>query len=90
MSVEINIPQSFQHLVKGKKTVAVDGSTVGESLNNLVGRYPEMKPLLFTKRGKLHSYIEIFVNKESSYPEELAKPVTDGDKLDIINIIAGG
>ena len=90
MSIEINIPQSMYHLAKGEKRVAVEGSTVGDCLNVLVGRYPDMKPLLFTKKGKLHSYIEIFINKETSYPEELAKAVADGDKLDIINIIAGG
>ncbi len=90
MSVTININQSLQTLTKGEKTVKVQGRTVGETLNNLVNRYPDLKPLLFTKKGKLHSYIEIFVNKETSYPEELAKSVTDGDKIDIINIIAGG
>jgi molybdopterin converting factor small subunit len=34
--------------------------------------------------------VEIYVNMESSYPEELAKPVKDGDELYIVIIISGG
>ncbi|MBE9522435.1 MAG: ThiS family protein, partial [Proteobacteria bacterium] len=35
-------------------------------------------------------YVDIYVNLESSYPEELAKPVMDGDKLSVTLMIAGG
>jgi molybdopterin converting factor small subunit len=90
MTVEITLPQYLQSLAGDKKAVEVGGGTVGECLGDLVGRYPDIKPVLFTKKGKLRSHIEIFVNKKSSYPEELAKPVVEGDKLDIVNIIAGG
>jgi len=38
----------------------------------------------------LLNYVDIYVNQESSYPEELAKPVKDGDELHITMIIAGG
>jgi len=38
----------------------------------------------------LLNYVEIYVNLESSYPEELAKPVRDGDELHTVLIIAGG
>lgn len=34
--------------------------------------------------------INIYVNGESAYPEELAKPVKDGDELTIDLIIEGG
>jgi len=34
--------------------------------------------------------IEIYVNAESSYPDELTKPVNDGDELQIVIMIVGG
>ena len=90
MSVKINIPQFLQHLANDVKTADVNGSTVGECLNDLVKRFPQFEELLFDKNGKLLKYVDVYINEESTYPEELAKPVNDGDELYIMNIIAGG
>jgi len=46
--------------------------------------------MLFERKGKLHGYLGIFVNDAGAYPEELKKPVNDGDRINIVNIIAGG
>lgn len=90
MGVIVNIPQSLQHLTGGVKVAKVNGNTVGECLDDLTQKFPAIRPSLFTKKGKLHGYLGIFVNKESAYPEELAKPVASGDELHIVNIIVGG
>ena len=70
--------------------INVTGSTVGQCLDDLTKQYPGIKPGLFENNGKLHSYIDIYVNGESAYPEMLAKPVKNGDKLHIIFLIGGG
>jgi len=77
MSVRVNIHQTLRHLTNGQGKAEVNGNTVGECR-------------LFDKKGKLLSYVDIYVNLESSYPEELAKPVKDGDELSITLMIAGG
>ena len=74
----------------GTEKVEVSGNTVGQCLQALVAKFPEMKSWLFAKSGKLNSNIEIYVNAKSSYPEELAMPVKHGDELQIITIIFGG
>lgn len=90
MSVRINIhPFLLQH-TNNQDVVEVNGSTVGECLQQLVSRFPDLKPWLFERNGRLNRLVEIYVNTESSYPEELAKPVRDGDELHIVVIIAGG
>jgi len=90
MVIKINIPQFLQHLTNGVTSVNVTGSTIGDCLNNLVSQFPQLKEPIFEKESYLHDYLDIFVNRESSYPEELAKRVKDGDELHIINIIVGG
>ncbi len=90
MSVGIHIHQSLRNLTDGKAIVEVDGTTVGHCLGNLVQQFPGIKTKLFDKKGKLLNYVDIYVNMESSYPEELAMPVKDGDKLSVTLIIAGG
>ncbi len=90
MSVNVNIPTILHHLTNGQGVVQVDGDTVGQGLEQLVVRFPGIKKVLFDRDGKLLNYIDVHVNGESAYPEELAKSVKDGDELNIVLIIAGG
>lgn len=73
-----------------KRVVEVDGSTVGECLNHLVKQFPRIKKQLLSKDGHLFENIIISINGESAYPEQLAKPVKDGDELKIVMVIGGG
>ena len=90
MSVKINIPSYLRPYANNMEVVEVNGSTVGKCLDHLVKQFPGIKKQLFSKNDKLFEYINIFVNGESAYPEQLAKPVKDGDKLRVLFIIGGG
>jgi len=90
VSKTIRIHQGLRHLTGNQPTVDVNGATVGECLKEIVSRFPAIESKLFDKKGKLLNYIEIYVNAKTSYPEELAMPVKDGDVLTIILMIAGG
>jgi MoaD family protein len=70
--------------------VKVNGSTVGECLKHLIEQYPSIKKELFTETGNLFKNIIISVNGKSAYPEQLDKPVKDGDQLTIVFIVSGG
>ncbi len=90
MSVEIRIPQFLQPVADEVRVADVNGSTVGDCLSDLVKRFPRLEAKLFDDNGKLHGYLDVYINGESAYPEELARPVAEGDELHIINIIVGG
>ncbi len=90
MSIEVKIASIFLQYTNAQKVARVKGSTVGECLDHLVEQFPDLKPALFDKTGRLRRHIDIYVNDESAYPEELAKPVKNGDKLDLLMLIAGG
>jgi len=90
MSVEVNIPPFLQSLADDVKQIDVSGSTVGECLNELVKRYPQLKARLFTRGGKIHKGFIIFVNSESAYPDVLSRLVEDGDVIHIAHPIFGG
>ena len=90
MSMKINVRPGMQHLTHDQDVVEVNGSTVGECLNQLVQQFPAIENVLFDEDGKVLSYVDIYVNEKSSYPEELAKPVKGGDELYILQAIGGG
>ena len=90
MSVKINIHPLLTHLTDEQTVVEVDGNSVGQCLEELVAQFPDLKKWLYGKNGKLSNFIDIYVNMESSYPDELAKPVKDGDEIHIISMVSGG
>jgi molybdopterin synthase sulfur carrier subunit len=90
LSIKINIHKTHRQFTNGLDIVEVEGSTVGNCLDNLVGQFPGMKKALFDKKGKLLRVIEIYINSKSAYPNELVKQVKDGDNVHIILMLEGG
>ena len=81
MSVKVNIHTDLQNLTNGQAAFEVMGNNVGECLNGLIKQFPDLKGELIDKRGNLSMNVDVLVNMESSYPEELAKTVQDGDEI---------
>lgn len=90
MSIKIHLHKTHRQYTDGLGKADVEGKTVGECLQQLVGRYPDLENALFDGRDKLKKTIEIYLNMESTYPEELAKPTKAGDEIHIILMLAGG
>jgi adenylyltransferase/sulfurtransferase len=89
MTVKISISQA---LAEGSPTrlAEVEGKTVGECLDQLFIKRPDMKPWLFDENGELKNYIDIFINKRNAFPLPLAKSVLDGDEIYLMSLIGGG
>jgi hypothetical protein len=49
-----------------------------------------MEKALFAKKDKLLNIVEVYVNHTSAYPNELVKPVKDGDEIHLVVMLAGG
>jgi len=90
LRVQVIVHPLFQPLIGGQETVEVEGRKVKECLAALVQRYPAMKEALFDRRGRLRSWVEIYCNDKSTYPEELDYAVADGDQLRSIPVAIGG
>jgi len=90
MAVRVHVHTTHRQFTNGLEVVSVEGSTVGECLNQLIKQFPKMEKALFAKKDKLLNTIEIYVNHASAYPNELLKPVKDGDEIHLITMLAGG
>ena len=91
MGVKINIDRFFLGDSNTDNVTEVSGATIGECLHRLIRQFPSVrKELLFDKRGKLLDYVCIFINGGDAFPEPMARPVKDGDKINIIPVIGGG
>ena len=90
MSIQVNLHKTHRQYTDGLESIDVEGKTVGECLQYLINRYPLLEKEIFDKKGKLNAIIEIYLNGESAYPNELTKPVKDGDQIHLVYFLAGG
>ena len=90
MPVKVHIHVTHRQYTNGMEVVTVEGNTVGECLNHLIRQFPGMEKALFAKKDKLLNVVEVFINHETAYPNELVKPVKDGDEIHLLVILAGG
>jgi MoaD family protein len=98
MSIKIKIPLSYvqnfaddtDFVQLTPELIDVKGGTVGECIHHLIGQFPFIKNQLFKETGRLFENVLISVNGKSAYPEALAKPVKDGDEINIVFMVSGG
>jgi len=90
MSIRIHIHATHRRFTDGQEVVEVEGHTVGECLNYLIRQFPGMEKAIFARKDKLHNIVEVYLNHASAHPNELVKPVRDGDEIHLIIMLAGG
>lgn len=90
MAVKINLHESHRSDAGGLDVVETEGNTVGDCINDLIAQYPGLKEKLFDTKGKLRNTIEIYLNMETAYPDELKKKVKPGDEIFLTILLAGG
>ncbi len=87
----LRIPTPLRAYTGGNNEIAVQGSTVGEALDELVTLYPSLRPHLFNGEGKLRPFVNLFLGEENVKDlQGLATPVSQSDRLLLIPSIAGG
>jgi molybdopterin converting factor small subunit len=90
MAIQINLHKTHRQYTGGKESVAVEGRTIGECLKDLIRQYPPLEKEVFGKNGKLSGIVEVYLNGATAYPDELAKPVKEGDTIQLVYFLAGG
>ncbi len=90
MTVEVRVTANLQKLVGGQRSIRGEGANVGELLDNLESRYPELKGQIITD-GQLHRFVNIYLNDEDvRFLGQLETPVKEGDTISILPALAGG
>src|SRR5438445_3323533 len=87
----VRIPPVLRQSADGNKQVELEGATVGEVLQQLVERFPELRDQLFTGDGKLNRFVNVYLNSEDvRYLSELATPAGVRDTIVVLPAMAGG
>ncbi len=85
------IPQVLRSSVGGQKQVQLDGASVRELVDGLVGRYPSLREQLLTQDGQLNRFVNVYVNgQDVRYLGGLDTPVGERDEVRLLPAMAGG
>lgn len=90
MSVRVKIFHTELRRAIGDPDVRVEGTTVGECLDDFVRRYPQAAPLMFDGNGELLRRFFVFVNQEGMFKADFDRPVTDKDELLLVALAVAG
>lgn len=91
MVAKVLIPTPLKPYTGQQEEVAVEGTTVGEALGDLTGRYPGLKKHLYNERGQLRNFVNVYLNDEDvRYLLQEETRIQESDVISIIPAIAGG
>lgn len=87
----VRLPQVLRQQADGQRAIEVDGATVGDAVQALVGRHPALAGQLLTPEGELHRFVNVYLNgRDVRYLKGLATPVEERDEIRLLPAIAGG
>jgi molybdopterin synthase sulfur carrier subunit len=91
VSITVRIPTMMRQQVGGAATVEGSGRTLRELLDDLEARYPGFTGRIVNGDGKLHRFVNLYVNDEDvRYLGSLETEVKEGDTVSILPAVAGG
>ena len=91
MVCRIKIPGDLKNKTNGETIAKMEGDTVGECIEALVCRFPDLKGEILDNQGRLLLKWTISINDRiADDGDEMAQPVKEGDLISILPMIAGG
>ena len=91
MSVRVKLPTQLRAAAGGEAEVAADGTTVGQVLDSVYARHPELRDRLTDDGTALRRFVNVYVAGEDiRFGQGLDTPVAPGAEVQVLPAVAGG
>ena len=91
MSAKIKIPMPLRMKTNGETAATVNGVTVHTCIDELIRQYPGLEGEILDDQGRLLVKWKVYINRKSTgASDELSYPVSDGDMIELLPVLAGG
>ncbi len=89
--MKILIPTPLRQYADKQSAVELPAATVGEALDSLIAKHPELRKHLYNEQGRLRAFVNLYLNEDDvRYLQQEQTPVSGSDTLTIVPSIAGG
>jgi molybdopterin converting factor small subunit len=90
MTLRIALAHVLAEQIGGEDSVEVGGATVGEALQALTARHPQLASLVW-REGRFNDQLVAFLNRDDVRRlQAMETPVRPGDELMLITAVEGG
>lgn len=90
MPITIQLPKVLADLA-GSRSIEANGSTLGEAVDEVAGRFPSLASRLRDDKGEPYEYVVFYLNDEDiRLIGGFGAPISDGDEVTIVPAVAGG
>lgn len=87
----LKIPTPLRSYTDGKTEVQVAGKNVAQAMEQLVTKYPTLRPHLYNGDGRLRPFVNLFVGENNVKDlQGLDTPLDDEARVLLVPSIAGG
>ncbi len=91
MPVTLRLPTVLAKAAGGQTVHEAKGTTVGEVVQEVAVRYPELAPRLRDAKGEPYPYVIFYLDDEDiRFQQGFKTPVADGAEIVVVPAIAGG
>lgn len=91
MAITVRIPTPLRKFTGDQAEVSIEGSSVGELIDNLEAQHAGIKEKVAEESGAIRRFVNIYVNEEDiRFLDGPETPLKDGDQVTIVPAIAGG
>jgi molybdopterin synthase sulfur carrier subunit len=87
---QVQIPPPYQGPTGGRDRIDVEGASVLECLKALEVKFPGFLPQVLDSEGRVHRFVQLFVNGDEIARGALDTPVGPDDRIEVLAAIAGG
>ncbi len=89
--ITLRLPSQLDRYTDGRRTVGVDGETVGAVLRAAVDEFPDLAIRLFDEHGTMHSHLMVVVGDREVLRDDIeTTPTNPGDEVAILVAVSGG
>ncbi len=91
MTVTLALPTVLAKFAGGSRKLDASGTTLGEVVADVAGRFPELAPRLRDESGEPYPFVTFYLNDDDArFAGGFSAVVSDGDEIIIVPAIAGG
>ena len=91
MAIQVHVTSVIRKSVGGLSALAAEGGTVAELIDDIERRYPGFRDQLVDGQGRLHRFVNVYLNDEDvRFLEGAETALREGDEVSILPALAGG